>query len=54
MKSRQCDDPNPKIVKRIYQWDSKQIEISLCKQHLQDPDFSGFISETKIFNEVLS
>lgn len=54
MKPRQCNDDNPKIVLRKYDWDGKYIEISLCRQHLQDPDFSGFVSETKIINEVLS
>lgn len=48
MKSRKCADTNPKIITRIYDWDGKQVEISLCKRHRQDPDFSNFISEKKI------
>lgn len=54
MKSRKCDDSNPKIVKRIFQWDSQQVEISLCKQHKQDPDFSGHISEIPIISNNIS
>ncbi len=45
---RQCDDNNPKTVKRNYNWDGKQVEISLCNLHKQDPDFSHFESEEKI------
>jgi len=48
MNPRICADDNPKIVKRIFQWDLKQIEISLCSQHCKDPDFAHFISEEKI------
>ncbi len=48
MKPQYCDDNNPKIVKRIYNWDEKLIEISLCKNHLNDPDFAHFESEEKI------
>ena len=46
--SRHCKDGNPKTVNRIYNWDGKLIEISLCEQHKQDPDFSHFVSEEKI------
>ena len=52
MKPRVCADNNPKIVLRKYDWDGKFIEISLCKQHMQDPDFAGFISETSIAQEI--
>ena len=45
---RHCNDDNPKTIKRVYDWDGKFIEISLCKSHLQDSDFSDFISEEKI------
>lgn len=45
---RQCDDNNPKTVKRIYNWDGKQVEISLCVQHKEDPDFSHFVKEEVI------
>ena len=48
MNPRKCNDNNPKIVKRIYQWDLKQVEFSLCEQHKQDPDFAGYISEIQI------
>jgi len=48
MRPRICADDNPKIIKRFYDWDGKQIEISLCIKHCQDPDFSHFISEEKI------
>ena len=50
---RRCNDNLPKIVKRIYLWDGKQVEISLCKQHQQDPDFSGYVSEIPILKEIL-
>lgn len=53
MKPRKCDDSNPKIVKRIYLWDNKRIEISICKQHQRDPDFSGHISEIPISQVIL-
>lgn len=42
---KQCVDDNPKIIKRVYSWDGKQIEISLCAQHKEDPDFSHFVKE---------
>lgn len=45
---RFCVDDNPKIVKRFYDWDGKQVEISLCAQHKLDPDFSHFFQEEKI------
>lgn len=45
---RCCTDDNPKIVKRLYDWGDKQIEILLCKQHKEDPDFSHYISEEQI------
>ena len=48
MKSRKCADANPKIITRIYDWDGKQVEISLCKQHSHDPDFDHFVMEEKI------
>ena len=48
MNPRKCADDNPKTVKRIYDWDGKCIEISLCKQHCQDPDFSHYVSETSL------
>ena len=52
MKPRQCDDNNPKIVLRKYDWDGQIVEFSLCKSHLQDPDFDYFVSEEKL--EVLA
>lgn len=48
MKPQYCDDNNPKIVKRFYDWDGKLIEISLCAQHKLDPDFSHFVSEKQL------
>jgi len=48
MKSRQCNDNNPKIVKRKYDWDGKYIEISLCEKHCQDPDFANPVTEMKL------
>jgi len=45
---RHCDDDNKKIVKRTYLLLTKHIEISLCKQHASDPDFSDYIFEVKI------
>jgi len=48
MKSRECADRYPKIVKRIFRWDDKTIEISLCEHHREDPDFSHFESEVAI------
>lgn len=46
--TRECIDDNLKVVKRTYQWDSKSIEILLCKEHCIDPDFAYFESEEKI------
>lgn len=54
MNPRQCNDNNPKIVKRIYNWDGRQIEISLCESHQKDPDFSHFVSETRIIDNKAS
>ena len=48
MKSRQCNDTNPKIVLRKYEWDGKYVEISLCEQHCQDPDFTNHVMEKKL------
>lgn len=48
MNSRVCNDNNPKIVKRKYDWDGKYIEISLCESHLRDPDFGHFVSEKRL------
>ncbi|AJM92190.1 hypothetical protein [Nitrosopumilus piranensis] len=45
---RKCLDDNPKTVKRYYDWDGQQVEISLCDSHQHDPDFSHFVSEEKI------
>lgn len=45
---RYCSDNNPKIVKRVYNWDGKRVEISLCEQHKEDPDFSHYILEEPI------
>ena len=45
---RSCLDNNPKIVKRIYDWDGKRIEFNLCNSHLTDPDFSGYVKEEKL------
>ena len=43
-----CFDNNPKIVKRLYDWNGKLVQFKLCKIHLQDSDFSDYISEEKI------
>lgn len=43
-----CFDDNPKIVKRTYDWNGKLIQFKLCNLHLQDSDFTDFISEEKI------
>jgi hypothetical protein len=48
MKPRKCDDNNPKVVLRKFDWDGRFIEISLCDQHKQDLDFSHFVKEEKI------
>lgn len=48
MKQRYCKDENLKVVKRIYNWDDQQVEISLCVQHKEDPDFSHFVKEEPI------
>ena len=45
---RSCLDDNPKIRKRTYDWDGKIVEISLCKIHCLDPDFSHYVSEEKL------
>ncbi len=45
---RYCNDTNPKVVLRKFDWDGKLIEISLCEQHKEDPDFSHFISEKEL------
>jgi len=52
MNPRKCIDDNPKVVLRKFDWDGKFIEISLCEQHRQDPDFDGFISEISIVQEI--
>ena len=46
--SRKCNDNNPKIVKRTYLLLTKHIEISLCKQHASDSDFSDWVLEIEI------
>jgi len=43
-----CLDDNPKIVKRIYDWNGKLVQFKLCNIHLQDSDFSGYIFEERI------
>ena len=48
MKRRSCLDNNPKTVTRTYDWDDKIIQIDLCQQHQQDPDFDHFVLEEKI------
>jgi hypothetical protein len=45
---RYCIDDNPKIVRRTYNWDGKEIKIDLCEDHQKDPDFSSFISEVPL------
>ncbi len=50
---RSCLDNHPKIVKRVYDWDGKRVEIDLCKIHLSDPDFQDFVVEYQI-QEVIS
>ena len=47
-----CFDPNLKVVIRKYEYNNTIDEFSLCRQHSIDPDFDGFVSETKI-KEVL-
>lgn len=42
---RYCNDNNPKVVTRIYNWDEKIVEINLCEKCRNDPDFVSFISE---------
>jgi hypothetical protein len=46
--TRICADNNPKVVTRIYNWDGKLVEINLCENHRDDPDFDGFIEEHQI------
>ena len=46
--TRECKDGNQKIVNRVYDWDGKLVEILLCEQHKQDPDFSYFVSEKQL------
>jgi len=48
---RKCNDDNPKIIKRIYDWDGKRVEISLCESHQQDPDFFHYVSEEVIYDQ---
>lgn len=43
--NRSCTDNNPKILTRIYNWDGKLVEINLCKDHIEDPDFQNFVRE---------
>ncbi|NQV40192.1 MAG: hypothetical protein HQ505_06595 [Nitrosopumilus sp.] len=50
---RKCNDENTKIVKRIYDWDGKHVEIDLCEIHLSDPDFEYFVTEYSL-QEVVS
>ena len=50
---RKCNDDNPKIVKRVYDWDGKHVEIDLCKIHRSDPDFDNFVTEY-LLHEVIS
>ncbi len=48
----QCRDNDEKFVIRVYRHDELEYNFRLCKKCSLDPDFSGFILETKI-NEVL-
>jgi len=50
---RKCNDDEPKIVKRVYDWDGKRVEIDLCRNHLSDPDFADFVTEYSL-QEVIS
>lgn len=50
---RKCNDDNPKIVKRVYDWDGKRVEIDLCESHQKDPDFQDFVTEYSL-QEVIS
>ena len=43
-----CFDDNPKIAIRTYDFYGKIDEFALCEQHCNDPDFSGYVSETKL------
>lgn len=46
--TRYCLDSNPKTIRRIFDWDGKCMEFELCKNHLEDPDFSGHVKEVKL------
>ena len=48
-----CTDKYPKIVMRVFAWGNKQLFIKLCEQHCNDPDFSNFVSETPINQEMI-
>ncbi|MDE1767178.1 MAG: hypothetical protein KGI27_13040 [Thaumarchaeota archaeon] len=43
--SRSCADDSPKVITRIYNWGKKLVEVSLCKDHIHDPDFQNFVKE---------
>jgi len=47
-----CFDKNLKVMLRKYRYENSIDEFKLCKIHSKDPDFSGYISETKL-NEVI-
>ena len=44
----ECLDNNEKIVNRNYKHGELEYNFRLCRKCSLDPDFSGFISETKI------
>ena len=43
-----CNDNHKKTVKRIFDFKDEVIEFELCEICKLDPDFLGFISESKI------
>lgn len=48
-----CFDVNPKVVVRTYSFYGNIDEFALCELHCNDPDFSNFISEIPINQEVI-
>jgi len=46
---RECNDNNPKVVKRVFSFDNKSTDsANLCKNCKQNPVFSNFIAERLI------
>jgi len=46
--NRICLDSNPKIIRRIYDWDGKTVKIDLCESHRLDPDFAHYVKEEEL------